>query len=463
MSQIARRKRRIEAMLWLLELSMLAASVLLASRVRFMHDPDTYLAFSEFAIVRALLVAAFITLAMAAFGLYQIESRHRRGDFLLRLVLSFAFGAISLWILYYVLPQAYIGRGVLAIALAVGFILIVCVRWAQEYTLGIESLRRRILVLGAGNNAETINGRLRRRSDRRSFTIVGFLPVPGQAVAVRDELLVRTDCGLAELTQLLQVQEVVVATDERRGALPMEDLLICAQRGVAVTDLSSFFERESGVVSLSIADPSWLVFTGEFDHSMARRLSKRLFDLLAAGSLLLVAWPAMLAVALCIWLDSGRPVLYRQVRVGEDGRSFELLKFRSMRLDAEGDGVARWAANNDNRVTRIGQFIGLTRLDELPQLINVLRGEMSFVGPRPERPQFVDMLNREVRYYSVRHCMKPGLTGWAQLRYPYGASVNDAAEKLRYDLFYVKNHGLLFDLLIMLQTVEVVMFGRGAR
>ena len=463
MSQISRRKRRIEATLWLMELGVLVASVLLASRVRFQNDPETYRAFSEFAIARAVLVAGFMTLAMASFGLYQIESRHNRVDFLLRLVLSFAFGAIGLLVLYYVLPQAYIGRGVLAMALAIGFVLVIGVRWAQEYTLGMESLRRRVLVLGAGNNADTINIRLRRRADRKSFVVVGFLPVTGQSVVVREDLLLRTDCGLAELAELLQVQEVVVATDERRGALPMEDLLICAQRGVTVTDLSSFFERESGVVSLNIADPSWLVFTGGFDHSMVRRLSKRLFDLLAAGSLLLVAWPVMVLVALCIWLDSGWPVLYRQVRVGQDGRSFQLLKFRSMRLDAEGDGVARWASSKDSRTTRVGQFIRLTRLDELPQLINVLRGEMSFVGPRPERPQFVDILNKEVRYYSVRHCMKPGLTGWAQLRYPYGASVNDAAEKLRYDLFYVKNHGLLFDLMIMLQTVEVVLFGRGAR
>lgn len=463
MSHISKRKRRAQTMLWLLDVAMLVASVFLASRVRFLHDPETYQAFSEFAVVRAMLVASFITLAMASFGLYQVESRHNRTDFLLRLVLSFAFGAISLLVLYYVLPQVYIGRGVLAMALVIGFVLVICVRSIQEYTLGMEALRRRVLVLGAGNNADTINSRLRRRNDRRSFTVVGFLPVPGQPVVVNEELLLRTDCGLAELTQLLQVQEVVVATDERRGALPMEELLICVQRGVAVTDLSSFFERESGVVSLNIADPSWLVFTGGFDHSMLRRLSKRMFDLAAAGSLLVVAWPVMLLVALCIWLDSGLPVLYRQVRVGQDGRSFQLLKFRSMRLDAEGDGVARWASSNDSRTTRVGQFIRLTRLDELPQLINVLRGEMSFVGPRPERPQFVDMLNQEVRYYSVRHCMKPGLTGWAQLRYPYGASVNDAAEKLRYDLFYVKNHGLLFDLMIMLQTVEVVLFGRGAR
>jgi sugar transferase (PEP-CTERM system associated) len=243
----------------------------------------------------------------------------------------------------------------------------------------------------------------------------------------------------------------------------MEEMLACAQRGVGVTDLSSFFEREAGMVKLNVVDPSWLVFSGGFDHSMPRRLSKRFFDLVAAWALLLVAWPVMLMVALCVWLESGAPVFYRQVRVGENGRGFELIKFRSMRTDAEKDGVARWASKDDDRSTRVGRFIRATRLDELPQLLNVLRGDMSFVGPRPERPQFVDMLSQEIRYYGIRHSVKPGLTGWAQLRYPYGASVRDAEEKLKFDLFYVKNQGLVFDLMIMLQTVEVVMFRRGAR
>jgi sugar transferase (PEP-CTERM system associated) len=240
-------------------------------------------------------------------------------------------------------------------------------------------------------------------------------------------------------------------------------MLQCAQRGIAVTDLSTFFEREAGMVRHGHLDPSWLVFSGGFDHSLPRRVSKRAFDLLAASALLLVAWPVMLAVALAIWLESGSPVLYWQTRVGENGRPFNLVKFRSMRLDAEKDGQARWASKDDNRSTRLGRFLRKARLDELPQLFNVLRGHMSFVGPRPERPPFVDMLNQQIPYYGVRHCLKPGLTGWAQLRYPYGASVRDAEEKLNFDLFYVKNHGFVFDLMIMLQTVEVVLFGRGAR
>ena len=245
----------------------------------------------------------------------------------------------------------------------------------------------------------------------------------------------------------------------------MEELLDCKQAGIAVTELATFFERESGMIKLTLVEPSWLVFSDGFDSSPLRLLSKRTFDVSTALIVLALAWPFMLLVALAIRIESGpgQPILYRQERVGERGKVFALTKFRSMRTDAELDGVARWATRNDDRVTRVGRIIRKARLDELPQLGNVLRGEMSLVGPRPERPQFVAELAAKIRYYNLRHCVKPGLTGWAQLRYPYGASEEDAAEKLKYDLFYVKNHNLLFDLLILIQTVEVVLFGRGAR
>jgi sugar transferase (PEP-CTERM system associated) len=457
------RKNHALMLLWLAELWLLVLCVLSASWLRFLHDPDSYQLFLHFALARALLVAAFITVAMAAFGLYQAHVRHNRMDFVLRLLLSFAFGGIGLLVLYYLVPPSYIGRGVLALALVFGLIGVTALRMIQQQLTRTDVFRRRVLVLGAGKNADLINSRLRRGSDRRSFVLVGFVPLSGQPVRVPEALLINTDFGLSDLAEWLQVYEIVVAPDERRGGLPMEEMLKCAQRGITVTDLSTFFEREAGVVTLNVLDPSWLVFSGGFDHSMPRRLGKRLFDLVAASVLLLVSWPIMLVVALCVWRESGSPILYRQTRVGESGRGFELVKFRSMRNDAEKDGRARWASSDDDRSTRIGRFLRLSRLDELPQLFNVLRGEMSFVGPRPERPHFVDLLTHEIRYYSVRHCMKPGLTGWAQLRYPYGASVRDAEEKLKFDLFYVKNHGLLFDLMILLQTVEVVLFRRGAR
>jgi sugar transferase (PEP-CTERM system associated) len=460
---LASRKSRALLLLWLGETMLLVLAVLAAAWLRFVGNPDGFSIFFESAPERAVVFAVLITVSMVAFGLYQVHVRHSRMEFFVRLVFSFAFGGVALLVLYYLVPRTYIGRGVLAMALVVGFMGVAILRVVVDRVFKSDVFRRRVLVFGAGENADLINSRLRRRSDRQSFVVVGFLPVPGQPVQVPEKLLLNTDFSLSEIAEWLQVFEIVVAPDERRGALPMEEMLKCAQRGITVTDISSFFEREAGMIKLNVADPSWLAFSGGFDHSMPRRLSKRFFDLTAACALLLVAWPIMLVVAVCIALESRGPILYRQTRIGENGRSFELIKFRSMRVDAEADGVARWASQHDDRTTRVGRIIRLSRLDELPQLFNILRGDMSFVGPRPERPQFVDMLSQEVRYYNVRHCVKPGLTGWAQLRYPYGASVRDAEEKLTFDLFYVKNHGLVFDLMILLQTVEVVLFHRGSR
>jgi sugar transferase (PEP-CTERM system associated) len=263
----------------------------------------------------------------------------------------------------------------------------------------------------------------------------------------------------------LGVEEIVVGPDERRGTLPVGALLECKQRGIAVTELSEFFEREAGKIMMEPTNPSWLVFSEGFNISTTRRAIKRTFDLVISLLVLLLAWPFMLLTTLAIRLESGRgtPILYYQERVGENGKLFQVIKFRSMRTDAERDGVAQWATEHDNRVTRVGRFIRKVRLDELPQLCNVLRGDMSIIGPRPERPQFVDDFNKCIRYYSLRHCLKPGLTGWAQLRYPYGSSLKDAEEKLKFDLFYVKNHNFVFDLAILVQTLEVVLFGRGAR
>lgn len=459
----ASRAQLIVRGLWVMELSILLLAVNSAVWLRFIDDPESRGIFVQTAPFRTLLVAVVLTASMAAFALYRSQGRLNRKEFGLRLAASFLFGGVALLVLYYLVPQAYIGRGVLALALLLGLAGVYLFRMFTQSLFGAEMFKRRVLVLGAGENANLINSSMRRRSDRESFVIEGFMPLAGQPLVVPEPMRLDASRSLWETVRALNVHEIVVAPDERRGGLPMADMLACAQRGVKLTDLPDFFEREAGLLKLNVVDPSSLIFSGGFDHSLPRRLSKRFFDLVAATALLLVAWPAMLLVALCVWAESGAPILYRQTRIGEAGRSFELVKFRSMGTDAEADGVARWANKNDNRVTRVGAFIRLTRLDELPQLFNVLRGDMSFVGPRPERPHFVTQLDRELRYYGVRHSVKPGLTGWAQLRYPYGASVHDAGEKLKFDLFYVKNQGLLFDLLILLQTVEVVLFRRGAR
>jgi sugar transferase (PEP-CTERM system associated) len=353
---------------------------------------------------------------------------------------------------------------VFGLSIAIGFVLVRVFRAMFLNLMDTNILKRRILVYGTGHRAAFIAHWLRRNTDRRSFTVVGYVHAPGGDIVVPAEKHLHIEGSLVEWAMREHIDEIVVGPDDRRGNLPMDELLECKHHGIDVVHLVQFLERESGKVELT-AYPSWLVFSDGFDASPLRRVSKRAFDVFAAAVVLALLWPLMVLVALAIRLESGKgqPILYRQERVGERGRIFSLIKFRSMRTDAERDGVARWAAKNDDRVTRVGRFIRKVRLDELPQLWNVLRGDMSIIGPRPERPQFVEQLSKKVSYYTLRHCVKPGLAGWAQLRYPYGASEEDAAEKLTFDLFYVKNHNFRFDLMIFIQTVEVVLFARGAR
>jgi sugar transferase (PEP-CTERM system associated) len=251
--------------------------------------------------------------------------------------------------------------------------------------------------------------------------------------------------------------------DDRRGGFPTEELLECRLRGIRVTDLLTFLERESGRVSVELMHPSWLIFSSGFRSDFVRLFSKRAFDVGVSLAILVASAPIALLAAAVIWLEDRGPIFYRQLRTGQNGRLFQIVKFRSMRVDAEGDGRAVWARQNDARVTRVGAWIRRLRIDELPQVLNVLLGHMSFVGPRPERPEFVGALAQKVPFYEERHFVKPGITGWAQVRYSYGASEKDAQEKLEYDLYYVKHHSLALDLLVLLQTVEIVLFRIGAR
>jgi len=269
--------------------------------------------------------------------------------------------------------------------------------------------------------------------------------------------------SLLEVVRNLRVDEVIVAVRERRGGvLSLRELLDCKLAGTRILDLSTFFERVQGQVRLDSLRASWLIYGDGFRQGWTRTFVKRCFDVVVGSALLLAALPVMLLTALLIILEDGAPIFYAQERVGRGGRPFRVIKFRSMRRDAEKDGKPRWATSNDDRVTRIGRLIRKLRIDELPQLFNVLRGDMSLVGPRPERPYFVDQLTQQIPFYAVRHCVKPGVTGWAQVRYQYGASVDDAAEKLQYDLYYVKNHSLILDTLVLFETVRVVLTGEGA-
>jgi sugar transferase (PEP-CTERM system associated) len=294
---------------------------------------------------------------------------------------------------------------------------------------------------------------------------MGYYPTVNEgAIVVPAQQLLSVQEPLAQLAQRMRVREVIVAPSERRGGgMPMDQLLVCRTQGIRVLDMSSHFEKTLGQLRVDCIEPSLLVFGSGFNQSAVRLGIKRLSDIVSAMLLLLVSAPVMLVTALLIKLESPGPVLYRQERVGLNGRHFNVIKFRSMRTDAEKDGRPRWASAKDDRVTRVGRVIRRLRIDELPQIFNVLLGNMSIIGPRPERPFFVEQLARELPYYGLRHSIKPGVTGWAQVRYPYGATVEDSLQKLQYDLYYVKNHNLMLDLLVLFETVGVVLTGKGAR
>jgi sugar transferase (PEP-CTERM system associated) len=336
---------------------------------------------------------------------------------------------------------------------------------AARPLLDRDVMRRRVLVFGAGQRAQHI-ARLRRRADRRGFKLLGFVPRAGEACLVPAELVRQPPGPLRDYCFAHEIDEVVVAMDERRRNLPMRELIDCRLAGIEVTDVATFLERETGRIHLGVLSPSWIIFGEGFGRQPLWRALSRLFDLLLSALLLVLTLPLMLLVALAIWIEDGprAPVLFRQPRVGLNEIAFAILKFRSMRIGAEAEAEpGRWACAGDERVTRVGSWMRRTRIDELPQLINVLRGDMSLVGPRPEQPEYVARLSEEIPYYRERHCVRPGITGWAQLSYPYGASQRDAEEKLQYDLYYIRHQSLFFDALILLQTVEVVLFRKGAR
>ena len=401
---------------------------------------------------------------LAVFQLYRLDRSASASRFALRVFISLALGGGMLYALFAVFPDGDGYRAALPEALLLSAAGLLLVRLTMVFGVEMDWLSHRILVLGTGPEALAVERALRDTS-QSGVALLGFYPIGTNPVlAVPAERIIRSAASLEDTIQRLGVNEVIVAVQEQRGGLlPVSQLLNCRLRGIRVTDLSAFFERVTGEVPVNSLKASWLIYGDGFRQSWSRRFVKRAFDLLASITLLVLAGPVMLAAALAIYLESGGPIVFRQERVGLGGRPFLLLKFRSMRTDAEKDGVPRWAATGDPRVTRVGRFIRRTRIDELPQIFNVLTGEMSFVGPRPERPFFVSQLTEQVPYYGARHTVKPGLTGWAQVRYSYGASVEDAVRKLQYDLYYVKNHTMFLDFLILVSTFRVELTGEGVR
>ncbi|WP_018413005.1 TIGR03013 family XrtA/PEP-CTERM system glycosyltransferase [Methyloversatilis thermotolerans] len=417
------------------------------------------------ALLPASVFALLMTLLMSALGLYQREQPRNLLELVGRVLFAFLLGLPVAYLVFRLLPQGSVAMPALDVSLCLGFGGILLLRAASFVQAdGAGMFVRRILVVGTGAEAASVWAAVS-NSASSTHTIVGFVPVASDSsIDVPSSMVLPEGSCVMQKAREFRANEIVVAVRERRGGvLPLRELLDCKLAGVTVNDLSSFFERMRGQVRLDTLRASWLIYGDGFRQGFARAAVKRVFDIAAASVLLVLTAPIMLLTAIAIAIESGCPVIYRQERVGQGGRTFKVLKFRSMRLDAEADGKPRWAGSNDDRITRIGHFIRRTRIDELPQIFNVLHGDMSFVGPRPERPYFVDQLTDQIPFYAARHSVKPGITGWAQVRYSYGASVDDAVQKLQYDLYYVKNHTLFLDLLVLLQTVRVVLTGEGAR
>lgn len=453
------------AVLAVSELCIIVAAIFLAAYLRFNGDTGEIADVLGPMDYRGLFAAVILSVSMGAMGLYQSNAYEGLTGQLLRATVAFLLGSIALAVLYYALPELYMGRGmfVMASVLALGGIALLRIGFFR--LVDMDRLKPVVLVYGAGRTARWLKERLAQRGACRGVRLLGFVEVDGQRdPGLSGARVFSINGAIVDFAKRNLVDEIVIAVDDRRNHLPMDELLQCRLEGIAVLDRASFLERETGSVDLEAADPSWLIFGQGFRYGITLGLVKRALDICFSLVLLAVTTPILIATFVAIKLEDGprAPVLYSQVRVGKRGRLFKLYKVRSMRVDAESGG-ARWAGEGDPRVTRVGHVIRKLRIDEAPQVLNVLRGDMSFVGPRPERPEFTRDFENSIRYYRERASVKPGITGWAQLRYPYGASETDAQEKLKYDLFYIKNHNTILDILILLLTVEVVLFGKGAR
>ena len=415
-------------------------------------------------VVRGILVAIGILAVNFALGLYERPSQMTIGQIRARAVLSFLFSVAIVSGIFFVLPlqSPYQNeRTLITLLLIVSGMLVVRLFGGEIFPVPYR--RRRALIFGTGTRACIVGQSLQENDP--SIELVGYFSGPQEKEpAVARSSIVSSANTLTEAVKKHRVDEIVVALNERRGgSMPLRELLDCKLNGVQVIDIATHFEHFLGQIHLEAVSAGWLIFGEGFKQGAVRSTIKWFFDVIGSSLLLLIASPVMLVTALLIFIESGGPVLYRQERVGLNGKIFNVIKFRSMRTDAEKDGTPRWASAGDARVTRVGKLIRKTRIDELPQLLCVLKGDMSLVGPRPERPYFVDRLRLEIPYYALRHGIKPGLTGWAQVRYHYGASVKDTEQKLQYDLYYVKNHSWFLDLVILFETVGVVLTGKGAQ
>lgn len=453
-------------LLMFLEAVLILLSVLCAVRLRFWSSPEdaaAYIIFPDFLIQCAIIL--IVCLACFYYNdLYDANSGFGTVERVLRIEQSIGTASLILGLLYFLLPSLLLSRGVFLIAMLLAALFIFLGRKVLDSAWQLTAPVQNVLILGTGPLAVNLARALSVRNDL-SIRLDGF--VSGSPEDVHGMIAGIPVVGCAKNMEAIArgraVSRIVVALEDRRGVLPTRDLVSLRVRGVYIEDAGTALASLTGRVSLDAVKPSWFVFSDGFHRSKVQAWMKRAFDVTFATIGLLLSLPIMLLVAIAVRLDSKGPAIYRQTRVGYMNRHFEILKFRSMRTDAETANGAQWAAQDDPRVTRVGRIIRKYRLDELPQFLNVIRGDMSFVGPRPERPQFIEMLREAVPYYDERHSVRPGITGWAQVRYPYGSSVEDAFHKLEYDLFYLKNMSVIFDLAIIFDTIGIVIGGTGAR
>ena len=437
------------------ETMLISGSILLAADVHGSFDDAVS------GVWKIVLITAVCELCFYYNDLYDLTLVHSKSELVVRVLQAAGAAAIVLAVVSAVIPSLIIGHGIFITSLCLLLVAVPAWRLAFDGLTHDPHLEERVLIVGTGPLARTVAKQILAQHDF-AYRIVGFVDDDGREALPGDPMVLGKTLELPGIVARHHVDRIVVSLTDRRGKLPIQELLQAKLSGVRVEDAATTYERITGKILIDNLKPSWLIFSDGFRSSRATRFVKRAIDLLLAAFGLVVAAPLMLLTTIAISLDSPGPVLYRQERVGENGGVFTLFKFRSMRIDAE-NGTPVWARDKDDRVTRVGRFIRLARLDELPQLWNVLRGDMSFVGPRPERPFFVEQLAGEIPFYMERHAVKPGVTGWAQVKYRYGSSIEDAMEKLRYDLYYIKHQSIVFDLTIVMDTVKVILSGKGAK
>jgi sugar transferase (PEP-CTERM system associated) len=445
-----------------LESLFVGGMVILGAYLRFLGDPIGFY-YYDYLILKALLIVACVQLSLYYFDLYDLKAFRSNIELGIRLLQSLGVASILLAFLYYFFPLLVIGRGIFVISL--GFMGVVIVSWRIIYNhiLKTRQLDQRIVIIGSGPLAKNIAMEIVESLDT-GFKVIGFITDHPERVGEKlvNPSIIGDQSHILDIATKERVDRIIVALEERRGKFPDIQLLECKMRGMAIEEGIEFYEHLTGRLQVESLRPSSLIFSEGFKKTKWTMWARRVTEFTLSLAALILFSPMALVLSLLIKIESRGPVLYKQERVGERGKIFNLLKFRSMVEDAEANGPV-WAEQDDKRITRVGRWMRKWRLDEIPQMFNVLKGDMSFVGPRPERSFFVEKLREEIPFYDQRFSVKPGVTGWAQIKYPYGASKQDALEKLKYDLYYIKNLSLLYDLIVIFETIKVVLFGKGAR